>query len=109
MSRVTGSCCDSLYYVFLAAICIYLVICVVAVPQYRFVALMVFALVALYTTSAWRLLPSEQLVVRELAEEMVRQRCPPLTEVLPLTFPATATRAVAQPSSSFREPYRTSM
>ncbi|KAG5474444.1 hypothetical protein LSCM1_03228 [Leishmania martiniquensis] len=108
MACVTGMCCRVLYYACLAAICIYLVVCVLLVPQYRVVALMIFALVALYATSAWRRLPSEQLVVRERAEEMVKQRCPLPAEAAPLTFPETAGVTVAHSLPSFREPYRIS-
>ncbi|CBZ28570.1 conserved hypothetical protein [Leishmania mexicana MHOM/GT/2001/U1103] len=111
MACVTGGCCSAVYYVCLAAICIYLVICILTVPQYRFVALMIFVLVTLCATSAWRLLPSEWLVVREMAEAMARQRCPPpaVAVAVPFTTPVTAGAAVTHPLSAFHEPYRGSI
>ncbi|GET90123.1 hypothetical protein, conserved [Leishmania tarentolae] len=109
MAWATGGCCTAVYYVCLAAICIYLVICILAVPQYRFVALMIFVLVVLYATSAWRLLPSERLVVREMAEAMARQRHPSPAVAAPFTTPLTTAPAVAQPSSAFQGLYRGSI
>ncbi|CAG9577310.1 conserved hypothetical protein [Leishmania major strain Friedlin] len=109
MACVTGGCCSAAYYICLAAICIYLFVCILAVPQYRFVALMIFALVTLYATSAWRLLPSERLVVREMAEAMARQRCPLPAVAVPFTTPMTAGAAVTHPSLAFHEPYRGSI
>lgn len=77
MACLPSSCCTVVNYLCLAVVFLYLVVCVLLVPQYRFVALLVFALVALYATSAWRFLPSERFTVRERAEAMARGRCPP--------------------------------
>ncbi|CAJ1010090.1 hypothetical protein Q4I28_005404 [Leishmania naiffi] len=106
MGCVTRMCCSVGYYVCLASICIYLVFCILAVPQYRFVALMIFALMGLCATSAWRLLPSEQIVVRQMAEVMARQCYTSPTVAVPFITSMTTTPAVTVPSSTSPELYR---
>ncbi|KAG5500528.1 hypothetical protein JKF63_03622 [Porcisia hertigi] len=75
MFCISGVCRRVVYYGFLVLLAVYLVLCVVMIPQYRYLAIMILIVMALYATSAWRWLPSERRVVREKAEAMVRQRC----------------------------------
>ncbi|KAK7198190.1 hypothetical protein NESM_000775700 [Novymonas esmeraldas] len=104
-----GACCRATYYLVLAVICIYLAVCVLIVPHYRFVALMILALVVLYGVSAWRFLPSEQFALREMAEEMARQRCSAgaaAAVAAPPTNHPTAAAVVTPRSAPSHEPYR---
>lgn len=89
-------CCTIVYYLCLAVVFLYLLLCVVLVPAYRYVALMLMALAVLYASSAWRLLPSERLVVRRRAEVLARQRCsPPVVEATALSPPCTTPDTLA--------------
>lgn len=71
-----------MYYTCLAVVLAYLVFCAILVPDYRYVALIVMALIVACATSAWRLLPSERLVVRIKAEALARHRCCPPSGVV---------------------------
>jgi hypothetical protein len=103
-SCCSSRCCNIVYYICWAIIFIYLILCVALIPKYRYVAIMVISIFALYATSAWRLLPSEQQVVRKRAEMLARQRCPPPpteeTVVHPYCSSPTLTGVVA-----FHEPF----
>ncbi|KPA85239.1 hypothetical protein ABB37_01591 [Leptomonas pyrrhocoris] len=101
-SCCSSTCCKVIYYICLAIVFIYLILCVLLIPQYRYVALMVIAVVVLYATSAWRLLPSERSVVRERAEVLARQQCPPPAEAV--TYPHCPTSSTT-PAVRFHEPF----
>ncbi|KAL7699521.1 hypothetical protein NQL31_004734 [Lotmaria passim] len=85
-SCCSSTCCNVVYYVCLACVFMFLILCVLLIPKYRYVALMVLGVVVLYATSAWRLLPSERHAVQRRAETLARQRCPPPEE--PAALPA---------------------
>ncbi|KPI87885.1 hypothetical protein ABL78_3042 [Leptomonas seymouri] len=96
-SCCASTCCKITYYVCLVAVFVYLILCVLLIPKYRYVALMLIGVAVLYATSAWRLLPSERLNVRERAEVLARQRCAPpdAAATYPYCSTPTATGVVA--------------
>ncbi|CAD2220810.1 hypothetical protein ADEAN_000833300 [Angomonas deanei] len=68
------SCCFGIkartivYYVFISAALGYLIYCIIKIPQYRYMAIIIIVLVAAFQVSIWRFFPSERMRIQHKAK-----------------------------------------
>jgi len=88
-------CCKVFGILVVLALLGYLVYCVIAIPQYRWAALLILPLLPIYAFSLWRFLPSERRWVNQKAKKIVRKRLGPMYDAQYATSPIRPTNEMA--------------